>query len=248
MGLWYGLLFSYHLFDGGVKWFMDRSWVPRIAVDADSNTACQNLFFLKTCDGQDISIIQTPITMSITTDRSSYSRFSTSPRGRKRDSRFTIINLIFFNPPDIRYYEWERGDGGMFKVLLIEDNPIFRKYLKSILSFHFTSMVIIEAGNGLEASREFVLSLPDIIFMDIQLPGENGLELTKKIKTGHPEITVIILTSHDLPEFREAAAQKGADYYFVKDSTTSDEIVALVKKILLEKGFNINGSNGTTRS
>jgi len=47
--------------------------------------------------------------------------------------------------------------------------------------------------------------------VDIKLPGVNGLELTKKIKAAHPSITIFILTNYDIPEYREAAFQYGAD-------------------------------------
>jgi DNA-binding NarL/FixJ family response regulator len=66
--------------------------------------------------------------------------------------------------------------------------------------------------------------------MDISLPGESGLELTKKIKTNYPDIIVVILTSYDLPEYREAATQSKADYFMAKDSRTND-FLALVESI-----------------
>jgi len=60
--------------------------------------------------------------------------------------------------------------------------------------------------------------------MDIQLPGENGLELTRKIKADYPDIIIIILTSHDSPEYREAATRCGANYFFLKGSIATDEL------------------------
>jgi len=63
---------------------------------------------------------------------------------------------------------------------------------------------------------------PKIVFMDIRLPGENGLELTKKIKKNYPDIIIIILTSHDLPEYRQAARESMADYFVPKGSSIRD--------------------------
>jgi len=60
---------------------------------------------------------------------------------------------------------------------------------------------------------------PKIIFIDIRLPGENGLELTEKIKRNYPDITVVILANHDLPEYRQAARESMADYFVLKDSS-----------------------------
>jgi DNA-binding NarL/FixJ family response regulator len=104
-------------------------------------------------------------------------------------------------------------------------------------------MDIIEAADGVEALQKIDSYLPNLIFMDIRLPGENGLELTRKIKTNYPDIIIIILTSHDLPEYREAATQNKANYFFSKNSIATDEIFKFVKTILLEKGFNADGSD-----
>ena len=103
-------------------------------------------------------------------------------------------------------------------------------------------MDVIEAANGIEAFQKIDSHPPNLIFMDIRLCGENGLELTRKIKADYPEIIIIILTSHDLPEYREAATRNKANYFLSKGSIGSDEISALVRVILLEKGFNADGS------
>jgi len=79
--------------------------------------------------------------------------------------------------------------------------------------------------------------------MDIGLPGENGLELTRKIKADHPDVTVIIVTSHDTPEYREAAVRYKADYFFSKAAVINNGFFKTVKSILLKKGFNADGSD-----
>jgi DNA-binding NarL/FixJ family response regulator len=99
----------------------------------------------------------------------------------------------------------------MSKTLIVEDNSIFRHSLKELLGTRFPSMDVEEAANGEEALQKIGGLVPKIIFMDIQLPGENGLQITKKVKEKYPEIIVIILTYYDLPEHREAALQCGAD-------------------------------------
>jgi DNA-binding NarL/FixJ family response regulator len=64
--------------------------------------------------------------------------------------------------------------------------------------------------------------------MDVRLPGENGLEITRKIKIQRPDIVVMILTSYDLPEYRDVALQCGANHFIVKGSSTFEEISSLV--------------------
>ena len=131
----------------------------------------------------------------------------------------------------------------MFKTLLVEDNSAFRELYKSALRDHFPSMEIAEAGDGVEAMRAVASSLPELIFMDIKLPGENGLQLTKKIKKDHPQIVVAVLTSYDYPEYREAAIKNGADYFLVKGLETSEDVLTLVEKILSKKGYKPDGSS-----
>jgi DNA-binding NarL/FixJ family response regulator len=138
--------------------------------------------------------------------------------------------------------EGRKGRNIMFKTMLVEDSTSFRQVVKNDLQDQFPSMGIIEAADGVEAFQKIDSHPPNLIFMDITLPGENGLELTRRIKTYYPDIIIIILTSHDSPEYREAALRYKANYFFSKGLTGSDKISTLVRVILLEKGFNADGS------
>ena len=119
----------------------------------------------------------------------------------------------------------------MLRVLIVEDNRIFREALKKRLDDHFPSIVVEEVSNGDEALQKINSASPGLIFMDIRLPGVNGLHLTKEIKKNFPGIGIAILTDYDLPEYREAARQFGADRFFVKSSFKWDEVEALVRSI-----------------
>lgn len=129
-----------------------------------------------------------------------------------------------------------------FKTLIVEDNVSFRQTLLEILAARFPFMSIEEAGEGEEALQKINLLVPDLIFMDIKLPGENGLHLTQKIKAKYPEVVIIILTSYDFPEYREAAYRYGANHFIVKGLAPNEEILALVESILKDCGFAPNGS------
>ncbi len=125
----------------------------------------------------------------------------------------------------------------MLKTLIVEDNATFRQSLKATLETEFPLMVIEEAEDGKEAMEKVTTFRPDLIFMDIKLPGETGLDLTKRIKTNDTSIVIIILTSYDLPEYREAAQQYGADYFVSKGSSTREEILELVRSISSNPGL-----------
>jgi YesN/AraC family two-component response regulator len=99
--------------------------------------------------------------------------------------------------------------------LIVENNRIFREAFKESFYNHFPFIVIEEAANGDEALQKISGVSPHLIFMDIRLPGVNGLQLTQKVKTDFPDVNIAILTNYDLPEYRQAATQYGANRYFL---------------------------------
>ena len=118
------------------------------------------------------------------------------------------------------------------RILIVEDNPTFRQTLRRLLDTRFPFLTCEEAGEGKEALTKVNEFFPELIFMDIKLPGESGLELTKKIKSFYPEIIIIVLTNYDLPEYRDAAMRNGADYFLSKGSSNTREILCLVESVV----------------
>jgi CheY-like chemotaxis protein len=116
-----------------------------------------------------------------------------------------------------------------FRILIVDDFGGYRTLFKKTLRISFPSIAIDEATNGSEALQKVEAFLPDLIFMDIRLPGESGLTLTQKIKATHPNITILILTAYDIPEYREAAPKYGADRFLAKNSLNYMELKELVK-------------------
>lgn len=130
----------------------------------------------------------------------------------------------------------------MFRTMLVEDNLGMRQLVRNSLEAQFPFMDIIEASDGVEALQKIDFDPPHLIFMDIGLPGQNGLELTRKIKIKYPDMMVIILTSYDSLEYREAAMGVKANFCLLKGSSTPEDVCCLVESILLGKGFNADGS------
>ena len=124
------------------------------------------------------------------------------------------------------------GNIDVLRVLVVEDSTIFRTLLKETLQSRFPLMEIREAADGEGAMQEITAHLPDLIFMDIKLPGENGLDLTARIKAKYPHVTVIVLTSYDTPEYREAAVKAKADHFLAKGSSSREGILTLVESFL----------------
>ena len=118
-----------------------------------------------------------------------------------------------------------------FSALLVEDNALYRNQLRERITRLFPAITIEEATDGPEAFQKIERLRPDIIFMDIHLPGENGLKLTRKIKAAYPAVSVVILTSYDMPEYQEAALEHGACDFICKDALGYDRIEKLVTSI-----------------
>ena len=127
----------------------------------------------------------------------------------------------------------------MRRILIVEDNAFFLQFLKETMHLRFPSIDILEAANGEEAMQKIKTLSLDAIFMDLRLPGENGLELTKKIKAQYPDIVVVILTNYDLPEYREAAYRSRADHFLSKDS-----FLNMINSILANQDIEKDNSNG----
>jgi len=129
----------------------------------------------------------------------------------------------------------------MASVLIIENNDFFRRSFKEILKMYIPSLYIDESADGSDALAKIKKTSPDVVFMDIRLPGKNGLELTREIKGHHPNVVISIFTSYDLPEYRKIAQEYGADHFLLKDTLTGAEIAAMVKAIIAQKEGSARG-------
>ena len=121
----------------------------------------------------------------------------------------------------------------MFYALLVDANVGFREALSDVLLVYFPSIGVEEADDMAGALSKVECLRPNIIFMDIQLPGENGLECSKQIKQVYTDIVIVIPTASNLPEHRQQAFQNGADYYISKgDDSCMEEILTRIEGVL----------------
>jgi DNA-binding NarL/FixJ family response regulator len=97
---------------------------------------------------------------------------------------------------------------------------------------YFDKTIIKEAESAETALEKISKSPPNLVFMDIQLPGENGLKFTKKIKARYPQTAVIICTNFDSNEYRLAADRVGADYFISKSAIRINEVLEFVQSHL----------------
>ena len=124
----------------------------------------------------------------------------------------------------------------MFNTLLVDHNVCYRQTLSDVLLLHFPLIGVDEACSGREALSKVEYLRPNLIFMDISLPEENGLEVTKEIKRVYNDIVIVILTSNDQPEYRQQAFRNGVDYFLSKqDDFCLEKILARVDVTLARK-------------
>lgn len=102
-------------------------------------------------------------------------------------------------------------------ILVVEDHETLRFALVSWLQWRFPGSEVFSAASGEEALEHIDAFSPDLVLMDITLPGIDGIEATRQIKTRKPAISVVVLTTHDTPQHRLAAARAGATRYIPKE-------------------------------
>ncbi len=102
------------------------------------------------------------------------------------------------------------------KVLLVDDHALFRKGVASALALQRDIEVVGEASNGQEALTKARELMPDVILMDISMPGMDGLEATRRIKAEVPHVRIIILTVAEEDKSLFEAIKSGAHGYLLK--------------------------------
>ena len=130
----------------------------------------------------------------------------------------------------------------MYKILIIDPNDPFRQSLKKILANRFPFIDIQEASDGTEGLDKIDTFDPNLVFLEIHLPARNGLDLARRIKSDHPHIVIVILTSYDLPEYQTAAIESGVEHLVPKDQWTGGDMIDLVQVVLSDR--DIDGNEG----
>jgi len=103
------------------------------------------------------------------------------------------------------------------RILVVDDDPAVRKLVRFLLA---DVAEVNECEDGADALSAYERHEPDWVLMDLSMRGLNGLAALGQILAAHPEARVVILTQHDSPTLRAAAAKAGARRYFLKDDLT----------------------------
>ncbi|MCS7259622.1 MAG: response regulator transcription factor [Anaerolineae bacterium] len=115
-------------------------------------------------------------------------------------------------------------------VLLADDHAVVRAGTRQLLERQPDMRVVGEASNGEEAVRLAVQLRPDVVIMDVRMPGMSGVEATRRIKQEVPHVAVLVLTAHDDDEYIFALLQAGANGYLLKTAEI-DELVRAIRAV-----------------
>jgi len=115
----------------------------------------------------------------------------------------------------------------MIRVLVVDDHTLFRQGIVGLLGSQPDIEVVGQAGSGTDALAAMVTTAPDVVLMDISMPGTTGLSATAEIKARYPETNVVVLTIHDRQDYLYQALRAGASGYVLKGADIRELLEAV---------------------
>jgi DNA-binding NarL/FixJ family response regulator len=119
-------------------------------------------------------------------------------------------------------------------IILADDHKIMRQGLRNLLEKQADFEVVDEADDGIAAVKKTIKRSPDVVIMDVTMPGLNGIEATRQIKSEMPDVKVIALSMHAEKRFVAEMLNAGASAYLLKDSAF-EELVRAIRAVLVNK-------------
>lgn len=116
----------------------------------------------------------------------------------------------------------------MLRILICDDQDVVREGLHAILKTAAGIEVVGTARDGAEALELIPSARPDVVLMDLKMPGMNGIQATREIRTSYPAVRVLVLTTYDADEWVFDAIRSGASGYLLKD-TPREQLIAAIK-------------------
>ncbi len=122
------------------------------------------------------------------------------------------------------------------RVLLVDDHAILRDSLKAFLSLHAEVEVVGEAADGLEAIQEAMRLRPDVVLLDVAMPGLSGLEVTRRLKQDLPGCRILVLSQYGDADYVVPILRAGADGYLLKKAG-GNEVLRAIKAVAADDAY-----------
>ncbi len=122
------------------------------------------------------------------------------------------------------------------RVLLVDDHTMFREGIRSLLQSYEDVEIVGEATDGREAIEKVHQLAPEVVLMDIAMPGMGGLEATRRIRREYSDVRVLVLTQHEDSEYILSMIRAGAKGYIAKTATAS-ELVSAIRTVHKGESF-----------
>lgn len=116
------------------------------------------------------------------------------------------------------------------RVMIIDDHPVVRQGVRSVLANHADIQVVGEADSAATLFATIDSIKPEVVLLDIRMPGQSGIEVTQRLKRDHPAIRVIILTTFDDDEYLFGALRAGAEGYLLK-SASQESLADAIRQV-----------------
>lgn len=116
------------------------------------------------------------------------------------------------------------------KIFIADDSEILRKHLTTLLIEIPGVKIVGYAENTDEAIAGIESANPDVVILDIRMPGAGGIHVLKTVRQSNPDLRIIIFTDYPYPQYRKKCLEEGTDYFFDK-SSESEKLVELIRKM-----------------
>ena len=133
------------------------------------------------------------------------------------------------------------------RIMIVDDHPMVAQGINSILEGYRDLTVVACLKNGEDAVSQIEICKPDVVLMDLNMPGMGGLSATERILEINPSIRILILSMHDSPEYISTALNHGASGYVLKDVQT-DEIKKAIDAAMIGRQYLCTGTKAALKN
>jgi two-component system invasion response regulator UvrY len=124
----------------------------------------------------------------------------------------------------------------MLKVLIADDHPMIREGIKRVISQTRDMVVVAEASDGQEVLQKVARQNPEVVILDISMPGRSGLDVLKQLHTQYPKLPILILSQYPESQYASRVMHAGAFGYLTKE-TAIDQVVEAIRKAAAGKKY-----------